>query len=321
MDRRIPITVSPNRKLLLAASTGGHLAQLVRMAPGLGAHPDSLWITFDTPQSRSLLQNRRVLFVPYIRSRDVRSTVRAALLTRTRIRGERFDEAISTGAALAVAVLPVAKRAGIPTRYIESVSRVEGPSLSGRIVQTLGIDALHTQHKTWANRRWTPHWSVLEAYEVARVSSGPSAPSLFVTLGTIRGYRFDSLVDAILKSGMAGPTTVWQLGDTSREGLPGEVHTSVSASHFDGLARSADVVISHAGVGSLLNLLDAGIRPILAVRKRERGEHVDNHQMQIGRLAAERNLASVHDATDITGDLIRDATGWQVTRASDEVHA
>jgi hypothetical protein len=49
---------SPQRKLLLVASTGGHLAQLVRLAPGLGASPSSLWVTFDSVQSRSLLAAR-----------------------------------------------------------------------------------------------------------------------------------------------------------------------------------------------------------------------------------------------------------------------
>ena len=58
---------------LLAASTGGHLAQLCKWSATLGSSDDSLWVTFDTPQSRSLLDGRRVMHVPYIEPRDYRN--------------------------------------------------------------------------------------------------------------------------------------------------------------------------------------------------------------------------------------------------------
>ena len=47
---------------LLVATNGGHLAQLVELAPRLdGIEADRLWITFDSPQSRSLLADPPVL--------------------------------------------------------------------------------------------------------------------------------------------------------------------------------------------------------------------------------------------------------------------
>ena len=77
-------------KLLLAASTGGHLAQLVRLAPGLGATDDSLWVTFRTPQSESLLKGRNVLYVPYIRPRDAANVVRAYQSIRAVVKSAKF---------------------------------------------------------------------------------------------------------------------------------------------------------------------------------------------------------------------------------------
>ena len=44
------------RKLLLCASTGGHLWQLDRIARAFDVSDDSLWVTFDTDQTRSLLE-------------------------------------------------------------------------------------------------------------------------------------------------------------------------------------------------------------------------------------------------------------------------
>src|SRR4051794_32845834 len=84
-------------KLVLAASTGGHLWQLSRLAPHLGAAEDSLWVTFDSPQSRSLLKGRRVLYLPYIAPRDFKAAAGVIFPLRTAFRNEQFDGVVSTG--------------------------------------------------------------------------------------------------------------------------------------------------------------------------------------------------------------------------------
>lgn len=301
------------RKLLLVASTGGHLAQLARFADSLGASPDSLWVTFETPQSESLLEGRRVFYVPYVESRDWRGALRATKLIARRLKRENdFEAAYSTGAALAVSALPIARFHGIPSRYIESVSRVSGPSMSGKILAATGQFQMFTQHPQWASKRWMPHRSVLAEYET-ETSVPVERPSLFVTLGTIKKYRFDSLIDAVLASGVADERTVWQVGETDgRTDLPGTVYKQVSATDFDKFARSADVVVSHAGVGSLLGLLELGIHPLLATRKRDRGEHVDDHQTQIAALANDLAIATAMDTSQITPEIIRSVSGKRV---------
>jgi UDP-N-acetylglucosamine transferase subunit ALG13 len=53
---------------------------------------------------------------------------------------------------------------------------------------------------------------------------------------------------------------------------------------FDEMRRlmaAADVVITHAGVGSIMLALAAGKRPIAAPRLHRFGEHVDDHQVEI----------------------------------------
>ena len=55
---------------LMVATNGGHLAQLVELGERLdGIEADRLWVTFDSPQSRSLLAGRRHLFIPEIDDR------------------------------------------------------------------------------------------------------------------------------------------------------------------------------------------------------------------------------------------------------------
>ncbi|MDJ0347969.1 glycosyltransferase [Cryobacterium sp. PH29-G1] len=297
------------RKLLLVASTGGHLAQLVRLAPGLGASPSSLWVTFDSMQSRSLLAGRRRIHVPYVRPRDYMGMMRAAGIVRRVLQHETFDGAVSTGAGLAVAALPQAAISGVPSLYIESVSRVEGPSLSGRMLAASHLVSVRTQHPAWASNRWRTHPSVLSTYQALN-RRAPDRPSLFVTLGTIEGYRFDSLVDAVLASGLADERTVWQLGfTTNRSDLPGQVHQMMPAAKFVDAALNADVVITHAGVGTFMGLLEMGIYPVIVTRRKYRGEHVDDHQMQIAELAEYLGVARAVDAPDLTADVIRFAAG------------
>jgi len=290
--------------MLFAASTGGHLAQLVRIAHHFDPSEDSVWVTFRTPQSESLLAGKNVVFVPYIAPRDARNAIRAVREIRRLLSREQFDGAVSTGAALAVAVLPSAKRASVPTTYVESVSRVKGPSLSGRILQFLRSASLFTQHDGWSDKRWKKFPSVLSEFSTIENRARVERPRLFVTLGTIAKYRFDAAVDAVLASGLADGRTVWQLGSTHRDGLPGQVHREMSAAAFAEAVESADVVITHSGVGTILQLLESGVHPIVVPRSKAAGEHVDDHQFEIADLIRDLGVGTVLRPAEVTAEAI-----------------
>ena len=139
------------RKLLLCASTGGDLWQLERIARRFEAREDSLWVTFDTAQSRSLLNGRRVLYVPYISPRDVRGVLTATVAIDRALRSEPFDGVLSTGAGIALSCIVPTARRRMRRLYIESVSRVTGPSLTGRIVHATRLFETWTQHPARAS--------------------------------------------------------------------------------------------------------------------------------------------------------------------------
>jgi UDP-N-acetylglucosamine--N-acetylmuramyl-(pentapeptide) pyrophosphoryl-undecaprenol N-acetylglucosamine transferase len=303
--------MSTRQKYLFAASTGGHLAQLARLAPRFNPHPDSLWLTFRTPQSESLLKGKRVQYVPYIAPRDFAGAAKAALTVRRIVHNERFDRAVSTGAAIAVSVLPIAKLAGVRTTYIESVSRVQGPSLSGRMIAALHAAELYTQHESWATGSWQPYDGVLAAFEPVE-RTPVQKPRLFVTLGTIEGYRFDSLVDGLLRSGLADERTEWQLGHTTRDDLPGNALHQMSSERFQSNLRNADVVVTHAGVGTILQLLEEGVYPVVVPRDKKRNEHVDNHQYQIADLVEKLGIGMVLTPDRITAPALIRASGMGI---------
>lgn len=296
-------------KTALICSTGGHLSELHRLEKLFGAHPDSLWITFDTPQSRQLLEGRRCVMLPYVGPRDFKGTIAAMRPLLRVFRAEHFDAAISTGAAIATAALPLAVSNGIPSTYIESVARLNAPSMTGRLLQRVPGVHLRTQTPGLAGGRWKLCESVLSTYHPTARPGPVSVDRLFVTLGTIRGYRFDSVIDAVLAAGLANDQTVWQLGETTRDDLPGRVFDYLGPEEFAREAAAADVVVSHAGVGSLLEMLSLGVHPVLAVRSAERGEHVDDHQDQIASLVNDLGIATAVPGPALTREVCERAAG------------
>ncbi|WP_158657474.1 glycosyltransferase [Blastococcus saxobsidens] len=303
-------TALRGKRALLVASTGGHLAQIVRWAEVLGLRPDSVFATFASEQSRSLLQGRDVVTLDYVPPRGYREAVRSVGQLFRQTRRERFDVVLSTGAAVGVAAYLVGQVRRIPVIYIESVSRFDGPSATGRILERLPRVDRYTQHAGWADRpRWRKGPSLLDDYRVIpapeRAARRPGEQrSIFVSLGTIQPFRFDSLVDAVRDRLRPGDTVTWQLGATVRDDLPGTVEQELTAEAFDQLIVGSDVFVTHAGVGTLMRALELGVRPLVVPRRVERGEHVDDHQLQVVRELAERGLVLLREPHDLTdGDL------------------
>lgn len=302
-------------RVVLVASTGGHLAQLHRLSQTMNVADDSPWVTFESKQSTSLLRDAPVTFVPYIRPRGYRASALAFGRIYRTIRDANAEAVVSTGSAVAGPAFVAACMLGVPCHYIESVSRIEGPSLTGRLVAALHLAQLRTQNWRWADTRWTPYPSVISAFQADPVQDATAYPDrlkLFVTLGTLRPYRFDALVDAVLATGLAGDETVWQLGMTTRGDLPGLTFGSVTVEEFKEYSLSADVVITHAGVGSVITLLEAGVYPIVVPRRRARREHVDDHQTQIAAMLARDGLADVYEAEEIDAAALRRVLGRHV---------
>lgn len=282
-------------KAVLAASTGGHLEQLVRLRPQLPIDDDPLWVTFDHPQSRSLLAGERVEYVPYLKPRDFKGAITGMPAVMKLLRDENFDLAISTGAAIAGVVLPAARLLGKDSWYIESISRTLGPSLTGRLVKRVPGVTCMTQHQRWAGAGWAYRYSVLSDYvsapSSANLFSARSAkPKIYVTLGTIQPYRFDRLIDRLKAILPSGADVVWQLGATERTDVPGKAILNAAPEEHRAYIEWADVIVSHSGVGTALQILDAGKSPVLVPRSKDHNEHVDDHQRFIVEELSNRGL-------------------------------
>jgi UDP-N-acetylglucosamine transferase subunit ALG13 len=127
-------------------------------------------------------------------------------------------------------------------------------------------------------------------------------------VGTLSKYPFHSLLDRLLEMGLTGSSTTWQVPGTHRS-LPGRVESELSSNEFDKQVLMADVVICHAGVGTLMRLWELGKYPIVIPRRHHRGEHVDDHQLQIASLVEHHGLGLVKDVGELKAeDLTRAAS-------------
>jgi len=304
-------------RTLLVASTGGHLTELHALRPRLvGADDAVTWVTFDTPQARSLLADEEVVFVRSVAPRDYRNLALSLLPAGRLLDSTGAERVISTGAAVALAFLPLARLRGLSCHYIESAARTEGPSATGRLLQVLRAARLHTQERGWAEAPWHYGGSVFDGLQVASLAEPRPVRRVFVTLGTAP-YDFSRLVRRLVATLPHGVEVVWQLGATVAGDLPGRVHTSLSHADLVGEMSVADVVVSHAGVGSALTALSVGRWPVLVSRRAGRGEHVDEHQLQIAAALGQRGLAVAVEADELRLEHLQRAAG-AVVRAQDD---
>jgi beta-1,4-N-acetylglucosaminyltransferase len=119
--------------LLLVCSTGGHLLQLVALRESWERY-SRVWVTFDKSDARSLLEAERVTYAHGPTNRNARNMLRN-LAVAWRVVGEvRPKVVLTTGAGVAVPFAWVARLRGANVVYVESLARIEGPSLTYRLI-------------------------------------------------------------------------------------------------------------------------------------------------------------------------------------------
>lgn len=122
--------------LLLVCSSGGHLLQLVALRDAW-QQSSRAWVTFDKSDARSLLADERVFFARGPTNRSVKNLLRN-LAVAWRVVGEvRPKLVITTGAGVAVPFAWVARLRGATVVYVESLARIDGPSLTYRLISPI----------------------------------------------------------------------------------------------------------------------------------------------------------------------------------------
>ena len=86
--------------------------------------------------------------------------------------------------------------------------------------------------------------------------------------------------------------------------------------------READVVVTHAGVGSVLCARQAGHVPVVVPRLHRFGEHVDDHQLElVAALGKDGHVIGVMDISELPAAVEKAGRRADTTTAPKPLHA
>lgn len=124
---------------------------------------------------------------------------------------------------------------------------------------------------------------------------------IFVTVGNhYQGFeRLVRKMDEI--AGRIDEKVIMQIGTTEYKPVNAEYFDSIeSFEEIERLNREARVVVSHAGVGSILTALEQGTPVIIIPRLKKFDEHMDDHQLEIAEAMSESHrIVAVYDIDEL----------------------
>ncbi len=258
-----------------------------------------VWLTSDSAQARLLAGEDDIVFAPHAAQRDVRNVLLDLPVAMRALLHYRPVAVVSTGAAIALAVLPAARTCGFEAHYIESAARTDGPSLTGRLLRRLPGAHCYTQWEPWAKRGWSYAGSVFDGFAAEPAIGAGPVQRVVVTLGTQQSYGFTRLIRKLLEILPARAEVFWQAraADAAETGIA--AHPDVATEELVEEIRQADVVVAHAGIGSALTALQLGKCPVLVPREHMYNEHVDDHQSLIGEQMERAGFAVVRTVEEL----------------------
>ncbi|MBS0333554.1 MAG: glucuronosyltransferase [Proteobacteria bacterium] len=127
---------------------------------------------------------------------------------------------------------------------------------------------------------------------------------IFVTIGSM--FPFDRLVrsvDAIAQR-MPQETFFAQIGDGAYEPVHMEFARMLSRRDFMDKLRSANLLVAHAGMGSVISALEVGVPIVMLPRKASLGEVNTDHQLATARWLDGRPGLDVCFEDEDLGDVI-----------------
>jgi UDP-N-acetylglucosamine transferase subunit ALG13 len=145
---------------------------------------------------------------------------------------------------------------------------------------------------------------------------------IFAAVGTVHGFeRLVQMVDEW--SATTEERVVAQIGSTRYEPKHCTWFRFASPSEMREHIDGSRAVITHAGVGMILEVLESRRTMLLVPRMADRGEHIDDHQQELAGFLAREGLGYVvESAADISGALERgSAFSMPPSRRGDLVRA
>lgn len=144
-------------------------------------------------------------------------------------------------------------------------------------------------------------------------------PSIFVTVGNAKQpfNRLVAAVDELARYGRLGFDVVVQHGHSTFELRSCRAIPFLAPAEFESLIASSEVVISHAGAGTLIQAITAGHVPVAVPRLKRFGELIDDHQLELATaLEREGKVIAVTDVSQLEAAIAKARVGKRVRTAA-----
>lgn len=132
---------------------------------------------------------------------------------------------------------------------------------------------------------------------------------ILVTTGTQK-FPFNRLLKAVdkeIKAGVITEDVFAQIDASDYQPENYKYSPFLTADEMQNLRKQSRLIITHAGTNSIIEGLKLGIPVITVPRRKEFGEHVDDHQMEITEEFEKEGLVTAVYDIDKLGDAIREA--------------
>ncbi len=127
--------------------------------------------------------------------------------------------------------------------------------------------------------------------------------STFVTVGNMR-KSFIRLIDAVLehKDILSEPIVIQHGHSSARSNDDCLWVPFMNMEEFERAIYTSDILIMHAGSGSLIHTILAGKIPVIMPRQKKHDEHVDDHQIELAQAFSGKNKTVISmKADDLPG--------------------
>jgi len=138
-------------RVMLVCCQGGHFMQMLALKSAWADLP-RVWVTTRAADTEALLREERKIYAHVPTARSIKNLFRNLWLAVGVVRRHRPEVLLATGGGVTVPLFIVGKLAGARLIYVESFTRVDGPSLTGRLVYPL-VDRFFVQWPEAATRK------------------------------------------------------------------------------------------------------------------------------------------------------------------------
>ena len=131
---------------------------------------------------------------------------------------------------------------------------------------------------------------------------------IFITLGSQK-FQFNRLlkaIDELCEKGTVDAEDVFaQIGYSDYLPKNFSYKKFLDRDEFSKEMGKADIVITHGGTGAIIGAVKKGKKVIAVPRRAKYGEHVDDHQLEIGESFSKNNLVFLCGENDDLLELIK----------------